>query len=140
MRAQEALELPAQHPPKPSAPDPLLEPLPQSKSKEATSPVLDQPGLMPALKLAVGDGADDDAVDSRIICPITHEVQLPKGALTSYNMCMRGAMVWGAWHPQPRLPSMNAAKLSFMMAFESASSRQSGSKARHLHAMLTASI
>ena len=28
---------------------------------------------MPALKLAVGDGADDDAVDSRMICPITHE-------------------------------------------------------------------
>ena len=76
MRAQEALDLLAQHLPKPSAPDASLEPLPQSKSKEADAPIPDQPGLMPAMKLAVGDGADDDAIDSRIICPITHEVRL----------------------------------------------------------------
>ena len=82
MSAQEALELGAQQLPKPSAPDAQLETLLQPKSKEPKSPILDQPGLMPALKLAVGDGADDDAVDSRMICPITHEVHLSKGALT----------------------------------------------------------
>lgn len=77
MCAQEALQQAAQQPPQQHpVPDPLLEPLPQSMSKEADSPIPDQPGLMPTLKLVVGDGADDDAIDSSIICPITHEARL----------------------------------------------------------------